>query len=381
MSSIDYNIIMITVDGLRRDRIDLCPFLCSIAKNNYFFSNMITATPYTIASMHAIFSGIYPSRNGVNSYFNMFRFKKDICKTITEYLHNEGYYTVAEIYSDSIIPHEGFDEIHVYDENKDDIDKSSIELIKKVSKKRKFFLHLQPAHIHRNTVNNIAKRYDDYSKEYFDRSEENVKEYNRYIQEADNYIKTVFSTIDELNLRNNTIVIVLSDHGTSNGEKFGEKMYGCYLYNYTINTFCVICLPNSQPKEIKYMVRSVDIFPTILDLLNIKIDGSYDPLDGKSLMSFILGTENKSRKAFCETGRINKEDISKSEHNIFCIIEENWKLIFNKDKNTYELYNILNDPSEENNLVSTERDIFTKLKKELMIILNKEFHQSLTGGE
>ena len=274
MSSIDHNVILITIDGLRRDRINLCPFLYSIAKNNCFFSNMITATPYTIASMHAVFSGVYPSKNGVNSYFNMFKFKKDICKTIAEYLHDQGYYTVAEVYNDSIIPHQGFDKVYVYDENKDDIDKRSIELIKKVSKKRKFFLHLQPAHIHRKTVNNIAKKYDDFSKEYFDRVEENIKEYNRYIQEADNYIKTIFSSIDELNLRNNTIVIISSDHGTSNGEKFGEKMYGCYLYNYTINIFCVICLPKSQSKEIKYIVRSVDIFPTILDLLNIKVVNS-----------------------------------------------------------------------------------------------------------
>ncbi len=371
MSSVDYNIILITIDGLRRDRIKLCPFLYSIAKNNYFFSNMITATPYTIASMHAIFSGIYPSKNGVNSYFNMFKFKKDVCKTITEYLHDEGYYTTAEIYNDSIIPHQGFDKIHVYDENKDDIDKSSIKLIEEVAKKGKFFLHLQPAHIHRNTGKHIGKKYNDFSKEYFDRFEDNIKEYNQYIQEADNYIKTVFSSINELNLRNNTIVILLSDHGTSNGEKFGEKMYGCYLYNYTINTFCVICLPKSYSEEIKYMVRSVDVLPTVLDLLNIKIDDSYEPLDGISLMSFISGTENKNRKVFCETGRINKEKISKSEHNIFCIIEGDWKLIFNKDKNTYELYNILNDPSEKNNLFGKEINIFTKLKKELITKLDE----------
>ncbi len=316
------NLILIVVDGLRRDRIKLCPFLYSIARNNYFFSNMITATPYTIASMHAIFSGIYPSRNGVNSYFNMFKFKKDCCKTLTQYLHDEGYYTFGDIYNDSIVPHQGFDKLNVYNENEEDIDANGIKFIKEMSKKgKKFFLHLQPSHIHRYTINNIGKKYDDFSKEYFKNYEQNKRNYNSSLKESDNYVKKIFYYIDKLKLSKNTIIVIMSDHGTSNGERFGEKMYGCYLYNYTINTFCIICLPDKKEfKKINYLVRSVDILPTILDLLDIKIDKSCMKLNGKSLLSFIEGLENEGRITFSETGRLNKECISKSDHNLFCII-------------------------------------------------------------
>lgn len=71
----DYNIILINLDGLRFDKLDLCPTLKSLKEDSYFFNNMHTVAPYTFASLHAIFSGMYPSKNGVNGYYNIFKFK------------------------------------------------------------------------------------------------------------------------------------------------------------------------------------------------------------------------------------------------------------------------------------------------------------------
>src|SRR3989338_8973848 len=105
------NVIIIVLDGLRNDRIDLCPKLLNILNKGAFFSNMITASPYTLAAFNSIITGLYPSKNGVDSYFNMFKFKRNVCKTLFQYLHNNGFYTEANLVSDSIIPHEGFDTI------------------------------------------------------------------------------------------------------------------------------------------------------------------------------------------------------------------------------------------------------------------------------
>ena len=68
------NIIFVTLDGYRKDKLGICPFLQSYVSYSIFFTNMITVSPYTLAAHHAIFSGMYPSRNGVNAYYNMFRF-------------------------------------------------------------------------------------------------------------------------------------------------------------------------------------------------------------------------------------------------------------------------------------------------------------------
>ena len=81
----DFNIIAINLDGLRRDKLSRCPTLKALSQQSYYFSQMDTVTPYTFASSHAIFSGLYPSSNGVNAYYNMFKFKKNSLTTIPQF--------------------------------------------------------------------------------------------------------------------------------------------------------------------------------------------------------------------------------------------------------------------------------------------------------
>ena len=70
----EFNIIVINLDGLRRDKLQLYPKLKTLAKRSFYFSEMNTVAPYTFASLHAVVSGLYPSSNGVNAYYNMFKF-------------------------------------------------------------------------------------------------------------------------------------------------------------------------------------------------------------------------------------------------------------------------------------------------------------------
>ena len=109
----DYNIILINIDGFRKDRIDLCPNLKNLKENSIYFSDMYTAAPYTFAALHAIFSGMYPSRNGVNAYYNIFKFKKDLVTTLPELLQKAGYYTCCDIISESVMPKQGLSLIHI----------------------------------------------------------------------------------------------------------------------------------------------------------------------------------------------------------------------------------------------------------------------------
>ena len=111
----DCSIILINLDGLRKDRIIKCPTLKSIKENNIYFSKMISVSPYTLAAHHSIFSGLYPSQNGVDAYYHMFRFKKEI-KTFPEILNEKGYFTKADVISENIIPQRGFHEISTFDE-------------------------------------------------------------------------------------------------------------------------------------------------------------------------------------------------------------------------------------------------------------------------
>ena len=57
----------------------------------------------------------------MNGYYRMFRFKKDRCKTLAQYLKDQNYYCVAESHKKGVLPPQGFDEVNEYDETKEDL--------------------------------------------------------------------------------------------------------------------------------------------------------------------------------------------------------------------------------------------------------------------
>lgn len=364
-----FNVIFIVLDGLRNDRIHLCPFLMDILRKGYFFPNMITAAPYTIASFHSIITGLYPSKHGVNSYFNMFKFKNGTCKTIAQYLHDEGFYTEVNLARDSILPYEGFDTIGTYNEYLDDLIELHKSIITKVNNKQFFlFLHNNPFH----KIINGVKKYTDFDKKYFNNYECNKKNYNSLLGKLDLYVKKIYEHIKNLSLLDNTIVIFLSDHGMSNGDKVGEKLYGSFTYDYTLKVYCSFIIPKTKGKEINFQTRTIDIMPTVLDLLKIDADESYERIQGKSLVPFIEGKEKEDRIAFSETGGLNGPWPSHHRHNVFCVRTKKWKLIYNKTPNSWEMYDLDNDPKEQNNIFDKNKEHRLKLQNMLLDHLKKD---------
>ena len=79
------------------------------------------------------------------------------------------------------------------------------------------------------------------------------------------------------------------------GEKFGEKFYGVFTYDYTINVFSIIHIPNCKPKIIEKQCRTIDIFPTIAEIIKTtsiyrfkKYSGrKFIPVDRKKLIQKI----------------------------------------------------------------------------------------------
>ncbi len=243
----DFNILAINLDGLRRDKVLLSNSLKSLIERNYYFSEMNTVAPYTFASIHSIFTGMYPSSHGVNAYYNMFKFKKDEVTTLAQVLKKNNYYTCCDINSEAIIPEQGFDEYNIYDEQKIDFTKRHCELIKKLSGK-KFFLFLQNTEIHNKFVREIVENTKENSldEDYCNSVKENSLKYESYLGIIDSYIESIRKILDELQIYEKTILIIFSDHGTSLGEKNGERFYGVYLYDYTLNVFSIICIPNQS---------------------------------------------------------------------------------------------------------------------------------------
>ena len=367
MENKNYNIILINIDGFRKDKIDLCPSLKFLKENSNYFSEMYTSAPYTFASLHAIFSGMYPSKNGVNGYYNIFKFKKNEIRTFPELLQKYGYHTCYDIIDDSVIPAQGFSEKNVFDEKTVNFKERHANLIKELSSKKKFFLFLHYTEIHKRLVDAVIQKYKQESNddEFFSKQKENDERFNSYLPYCDEYIKTILETLEQQKIHENTILILFSDHGTSLGEKKGEKFYGVFVYDYTINVFCMLKIPHSKKQIIANQCSTIDLFPTILDLAGIPKDSTSN-FQGKSLIPFLENNEEKDRDVFVETGGLYGPWPSPEKHNVFCVKSNGKKLIYNGTPQTWEYYDLESDPLEENNLYDDSSSNVQNLKKLLL---------------
>lgn len=363
------NVIIIMIDGGRLDSALQSPIFNKLASKSVFFSQSITYGPHTIAAMHAVFSGSYGTRTGTNSYWSTFKFKKNKFKTLTEYLKENDYYTHADLINELVVPKQGFDNFIVHDELNDDLTSRHVELLRqtatKSQTKQSFFLYLHYSKIHTGIMNQVLKVYNNFSKEYFENKLENEKRYGSLFKEAETYLKNILDEISNLQLDKNSLILVMSDHGISIGEKMGERAYGAFCYDYTLRTFTYFMSNDFVSKEIKQQVRTIDLMPTILDYLGMKLDPKYEKPDGVSLIPLINNKNEPELTAYSETGNpLDKKEPPK-EPNTKSVRTSKWKLIYNQYDGLKELYDLENDPKEEKNLYGSGLDIEKTLWQEL----------------
>ena len=368
------NVILICIDGGRLDRALNSKAFKHLATKSIFFPQTITYAPYTNSAIHALISGTYGNRNGCSSYWHSIKFKKFEFKTLTEYLHDVGYYTYADIPSDLVLPNSGFDEFEVFDESLVDLKKRHSNLIEKMKAKNEdnqsFFLYLHYESIHTGILNSVLKAYDNYSEEYFENKKLNEKRYDDLFRIAEEYIEVLGRKITDFDLWKDSIVLIISDHGISVGEKFGERAYGAFCYDYTIKTFAYYISSDFGSKEIPEQVRHIDFMPTILEQLNIGLDENFKPLDGVSLIPLINGESFDEKIAYTETANPLDANAPPKEPNTKSVRTSKWKLIYNEHNNTKELYNLEKDPTETNNLINSGLEIEEFLWNEFLRIQN-----------
>ena len=366
------NVIIILIDGGRLDKAEKSQVFTNLKNKSAFFSNSITYGPHTIVAMHAIFSGAYGTRTGTNSYWSTFKFKKDKFKTITEYLRDYDYFTCADVHSEIVLPKQGFDQFHIH-EPSDDLTQRHSGLLEQMKTKNNngnnFFLYLHYSKIHTTISDEVLKVYDNFSKEYFDNKKLNEIRYDKEFKDAENYLRDILEDIKSLALDKNSLILIMSDHGIGVGERFGERAYGAFCYDYTIKTFAYIMFSGIKPVEIGQQVRTIDFMPTMLDYLKIKHDQNYESVDGVSLLPLINGESMDEEIAFSETGNPLREKKPPKEPNTKSVRTSKWKLIINEYNDTRELYDLEHDPTESKNLIGKNTEVEEKLSRKFLSII------------
>jgi choline-sulfatase len=148
----------------------------------------------------------------------------------------------------------------------------------------------------------------------------------------------------------NAIVIVVGDHGEGLGEH-GEDTHGIFLYDSTTHVPLIIKTPSRSrsPKVVHAQVRTIDILPTVIDLLHIHAPG----VDGESLKPYLAGGLENDRAAFGETDYPLRFGWSP----LRSIRADGFKLI---DAPRSEFYDLKNDPGELKNVYAPRREDIQK---------------------
>ena len=362
----DTNVILICIDGGRVDRAKKSKTFQNLKTKGVFLPETITYAPYTNSAIHALISGSYGNRNGCFSYWHSSKFKKYQFKTLAKYLQENNFYTYADVHSELVLSKIGFDEYHIFDESNVNLIERHQNILNELNEKNgNFFVYLHYSGIHTGIRDSVMKVYDNFSKDYFENTEKNNERYDKFFHQAEDYLENISKQLTKLNLWENSIIVIFSDHGISVGEKFGERAYGAFCYDYTIKTFSYYISNIARNKEIITQVRHIDILPTILEQLKIKIDSDFKSLDGISLLPLIRGELFEEKIAYTETANPLHEKSPPKEPNTKSVRTSKWKLISNDYNNSMELYNLEKDPHELENLIGKSFSIETKLKQEL----------------
>jgi len=369
------NIIFILLDGARWDRLNKSKEFSELIKEGTLLDNVTTSIPYTIGSVNVTFSGLYGKENGIDAYYKMFRLKKSI-KNLPEILKENGYFTACDLLTDKIIVDRGFDIHQAHNEYEDNLLIRHPEIINECIKKaedKPIFLFLHSTRIHTITVSEILKKYQWDDKKFYENKKENLENYDKVFQEVGQYTRKIKEHIDNSKLKNNTIIIFFSDHGTGVGERFGERNYGSFTYEETIRSFYLIIGENiTKNVRTSSLRETIDVLPTILDICEISKNIDYP---GESIISFLTGknkTIDNKKYTFSETGALHGPYPSPKEPNVFCIKNKKYKLMYLKTPEEWKLFDLENDPNENYNIFEEKTDIKNELKQKLLDWINRK---------
>ena len=110
--------------------------------------------------------------------------------------------------------------------------------------------------------------------------------YTAEIAYADAMLGRVIDEFERQGISENTLMVFLSDHGESLGEH-GEQTHGIFIYDATIRVPLLLAGPGiASGLRVSAHARSVDVMPTILDLIDAPIPAG---LDGTSLRHLMAG--------------------------------------------------------------------------------------------
>ena len=183
-----------------------------------------------------------------------------------------------------------------------------------------------------------------------------IANYYGFVTEIDEWVGKIINKLEELKLRENTLIIFMSDHGEMLGAH-GMREKNIFLEE-SVRVPLIINFPGKiSGRRVDAPDSLLNVFPTIMDYAGIEAES-----EGFSLRGLTKGKSAPVDFAVSEWNWPNRDVPN------LMIRTRDWKLLIsrNKDnKNPDALYDLKNDPYELNNLLYTDREAYRKTAEKL----------------
>jgi arylsulfatase A-like enzyme len=396
------NIVLLGIDSLRRDHMSTygyhrltTPHLDRFAQEGTLFENTFSAHIPTSSAYASMLTGLDVFNTQVVALRHKGGLRPEV-STLAEILKGEGYNTTCVGFTGNPSSR-GFDTYLDYggwgswnegrSPKAENLNAVAIPELEKLAKKREpFFLFLRHMDPHAPYLPPAPYERMFYHGNETDPKNESMKpvmefkpfrdffaswmppgisdkdyviaQYDGAIAYMDAAIQTIFTALEAKGLAEDTIVVVNGDHG--------ETLYehDCYfdhhgLYECTLTVPLMIRYPGRVPsgKRVSGYNQHKDLVPTILELAEIEREDIY--FDGRSLMQLVRGEVSSfdSEMYITECTWMRKHGWRTPEWKLIIALEPDFHF-----KPEIELYNLIADPAENNNLADSEPEVVAMLK-------------------
>ena len=390
------NVILISIDTLRADHVSAygyehptSPHLDALAQEGVLFEQAYTQAIITTPEHTTMLTSLYARTHGI--YSNLSNPLSPDVRTLAEVLKEQGYSTAAAVGVKFLQPEysglgQGFDTFFPFPETENLKYLRPAEEVTALAQswieehyQEKFFLFLHYFDVHAPytpqapytaTMFYQGDPYDpanhsldgvDIDQRYGAGLDDGITDlayaqalYDAEIAYTDNFLGELFAFLDLLELDDNTLIIVVADHG----ESFGE--HGIYfdhwtLYDDTFHVPLIMRYPGHLPagQRVSSLVEAgVDLVPTILELLDLP---AMAEAEGQSLVPLVMGQQEPRSAVFGEMRGALAVGIRTEQYKFILdrVTYDNVLLshtpVVEGDR---ELYDLARDPGEFQNLLS-----------------------------
>ncbi|MEM9294082.1 MAG: sulfatase-like hydrolase/transferase [Acidobacteriota bacterium] len=379
------SIFLIVIDTLRADRLPAygyegvsTPSLDQLAADSIVFENAYTPIPLTLPAHVSLFTGQLPYQHGVRDNVG-FRLDVDPQRTLPSWLSSRGYRTEAAVSAYVLRGGTGLGPLFdAYDDGfalarssgaLGDVQRSGRETVEIAARRLElavrdnrstlvqpifFFLHLFEPHTPYFPPEPHLSTYGE--------------TYEGEIAAADEFVGKFLETLQMLDLYEDSLIILTSDHGEGLGDH-GEAEHGIFLYRETTRVPLFIKLPSAERggERRGEPVHWTDLAPTIVSIIEgsgasgQEVAGAdqegawHRELSGRSL----IGDLPSSRRLYLESfyGQFHL-----GWSGLRSLVDKDFQFI---EAPRPELYDLEEDPEQRLNVLRENRPAYFSMRDEL----------------